>query len=95
MSSVNRELRCARDIETLEKMRTVTYEIVAEYWFGPDGGSPVRTAETGVIELRRTSADEEEVGGIQDYIATEIRACQNNAPLKEKMMQLMSLEKKC
>jgi hypothetical protein len=94
MSSVNRELRCARDIEASEKTRTVTFEIVAEYWFGTDGGSPVRIAETGVIELRRTGADEEEVGGIQDYIATEIRAWQNNAPLKEKMAQLMSLEKK-
>jgi hypothetical protein len=36
---------------------------------------------------------EDKVGGIQDYIATEIRALQNNAPLEKKMAQLISLEK--
>jgi hypothetical protein len=87
---VNRELRCARDIEASEKTRTVTYDIDAEYWFGKDGGSPVRLAESGVIELKRTAEDEEEVDGIQNFIATEIRTWQNSAPLKEKMMQLLS-----
>jgi hypothetical protein len=75
-------------------MRTVTYEAVAEYWFGTHGGSPVRVVESGVIELRKAGADEEDVDGVQDYVATETRAWQDKAPLREKMMQLMSLEKK-
>jgi hypothetical protein len=91
---VSRELRCARDISASETTRTVTYEVVAEYSFGTDGGNTVQIAETGVIELKKTGADDGEVDGIRDYLATEIRAWHNDAPLKERIMQLISLEKK-
>jgi hypothetical protein len=56
--------------------------------------SPVRIAETGVIELRRAGVEDGEVDKMQEYVATEIRAYLNDGPLKEKMMEIMALRKK-